>query len=217
MLTGSTKRGSLLLVFLLISSGILVADTIDEIYRQLTAKYDTIENYAADFHQNNYWKVQDRTMKSNGIVYISGEKMAIVFTTPSGQKMIVDRELYLIDEVERTIIITGIEHTGGMFKPNDIIRLYWMKSERELINVDDQTYKIILVPEDDPYTARAEMLIRKGDYLITGVSYEDHQQNRVEFRFSNEVVNRPVDQQVYTVPKDEDFSIIDSRDNKPRE
>ncbi|MBW6515443.1 MAG: hypothetical protein K0B81_02355 [Candidatus Cloacimonetes bacterium] len=217
MLMVSNNRFILLLLIFVVSYGLSSAITIDEVYQQLTAKYDTIEYFAASFTQTNYWKIQDRLMESQGEIYIANQKMAIIFSSPPGQKMILDETLYLINEVERTMIITDMEHTGGLFKPNDIIDLYWNQSAKELIVDNEDTYKIVMIPEDDLYTARAEMIIRRSDFIIVGVSYEDHNKNRVDFNFHDERVNQRFDMSVFNVTPDKDYTIIDNRINIPQE
>lgn len=217
MHTGSTKKFITILVLFLLWQAFLTAATIEEVYQQLLTKYETIGNYTADFTQINYWKTQGRSMESKGSIYIAGARMAILFRQPPGQKMIIDESLYLIDEIERTLIITSIEHTGGLFKPNDIINLYWNQSARELVEVDENTYRLILTPENDPYTALAEVLIRRSDFLITGVSYQDHQENRVDFSFYNEQTTGSIDLRIFEIPQGNEFTVIDNRNVPSRD
>lgn len=212
---GSIRKATVALIMIMIYTGLTAALTIDEVYLQLIDRYTEIDYYTADFNQINYWRAQNRQIESRGKIYMADDKLAVIFSRPPGQKMVVDDAVYLVDEVERNIIITSIEHTGGLFKPVDVIQFYWEYSEKELVAEEDEIYRIVLFPEDDPYTARIEAEIRSTDFLITAVSYQDHQENRVEFDFFNEQVDDPIDSQIFEVVMEEDYTIIDNRANIP--
>jgi outer membrane lipoprotein-sorting protein len=211
MLMGLISRLFIIVILLQISCGNLRALAIDEVYRLMQNKYRTVENYSADFTQTNYWQLQDLEMRSEGSIYIAGEKMAVIYRKPAGQKLVIDEALYLIDEAEKTVIITGIEQTGGFYRPTEIIDYYWDRSEKEIIPLEAEEYLIILTPENDPYTAEIGLKVSKNEYLITAVTYIDHEQNRVEFLFFDEQINKTIDKSVFLIPSDQTYTVIDNR------
>lgn len=212
-------KPSLILVIVVTLSGVLRGESrtlsLDDVYEKMTRKYETMNYYQANFIQKNYWKVQDLKMESTGTMFISGEKMAIVFRNPPGQKLVADEVLYLIDDIDKTIIITTVDHTGGMFNPIDIIDFYWSSSRKEMIVEEETGFLITLIPENDPYTAMIELRIRAADFIITSVAYQDFQQNRVEFNLHGEKINQPFDRGIFEVVLDDDYTIIDNRNLPP--
>ena len=211
MLMGSIKRLILLIALFFLWQNMPAVQDIDDLYRELLSVYDAMEYYQADFRQSNYWKTQDIGMESEGRIYIEGEGFALIYSQPSGQRLVIDRAVYLIDDNDKTLIITDIEHTDGLYKPADILRHYWEQSEKELIGSDSDIFTLILMPENDPYTSRVEMEIRKDDILVRRVYYEDHQQNSVEFLFSNERIDERFADDVFDTAVEEDYMIIDNR------
>src|SRR5690554_4537941 len=211
MLMESIKILVLLFSLISLTYGSLAGLTLEDVYQDLLRVYDEMDYYQADFEQSNYWPVQEISMESEGRVYIEGEQFALIYSRPSGQRLIIDRAVYLIDENDKNLIITDIEHTDGLYKPVDILRHYWEQSEKELISSDEDVFILILIPENDPCTSRVEMDVRKHDYLVKRIFYQDHQQNSVEFRFINEKIDERFSRNVFSTQVEDDYVIIDNR------
>ncbi len=211
MLMVFIKRTTICALLISASIGLLTAVSLDEVYNRMVDRYERLNYYTAGFIQHNKWIAQDLEMKSEGKIYMTDEKTAIIYSHPAGQRMIVDEAVYLIDEKEKTVIITGIEQTEGVFTTTDIIDFFWDSSKKEIYIDDESFYRIILKPYEDLYTAEIEIKICRKDFLIKAAAYKDHHNNRVNFEFFDERLDYPIDQNLFKVLFGEDYTIIDNR------
>jgi len=198
----------LLLLFYIVSISLRSEDKLENIYQYLMNSYNVIDTYQADFIQYNHWEEHDITADSEGRIFITKNKYALDYYNPEGQKVIIDSLVYIIDEIEKTIIITM---TDENINPIDIISTFWDKSSKDIKSKEAESIKIRLVPEDDPDIKNILITIKRPDYLITKIEYKDFENNRVKFTFLNETINEPIDKSVFIIPKKRDYSVFDQR------
>jgi len=213
---GSDKLLKLFVVFLvlLLNIVVLLSDTLDnlEVIRQnLTNTYQSLSSYQADFKQINHWQEQQTQLVSEGVIFIEGEKFTLSYTKPGSQRIVIDDDkVYIIDDKDRTIIIAELQ---DHLNPVGIINLYWNKSKTAIKKETDKELVIILTSIEDPTIREIEVEVRKKDFMILRINYEDFDDNKVEFRFLNEKMNRQLDKKAFHIPLNEGYAIIDqSRD-----
>ncbi len=182
----------------------------DEIYNELIDRYNGISSYKAAFRQQNFWSDSDISMESEGFIYLSAQQMALIYSDPVGQRLVIDDYVYIVDESEKNIIITELDQDFH-FSPINVLKHYWQNSAVEVELSENNKAELSIYPNDDLYTAKIEVVISRDNMLIAMISYLDHQSNKVQFKFSDYSINIDIKQTVFTIPERDGYTIIDQR------
>ncbi len=180
-------------------------DILDETAMRITEVYASMSTFQADFIQKNYWIEQDLELVSRGELMIKGERFSLVYFEPDGQRVIVDDKVFVLDDNERTAIITGMD---DQYIPHLAINHYWNVSKPKLLDSND-VISIELIVENDPDISRIHTLVCSSQKLIREISYEDHDGNKVEYIFRDIKIDEYISDEVFSVPELQDYSIID--------
>lgn len=178
---------------------------LDYIGESIIQTYTELTSFRANFTQKNYWAEQDLDMTSEGELVFQGEKFSLTYSEPQGQRVIVDGKAYIMDDVEKTVIITDIDE---QFLPHLAINHYWGVSEAKLLD-SNGVLTIELRPKTEPDIKRIVAVVCSVSYLIREVSYKDYDGNIVRFVFNNIKTDELIADDAFALPELSEFTVID--------
>lgn len=194
-------------IVLLMGVTCLIAnDKVNEIYEKMSSRYASAETIKAGFVQMNHWQEEEIMLISEGQFLMDKERFALIYSRPEGQKIIVDKNVYIIEEKERRMIIAEADE---QLSPIDKMHFYWGKSDVRLIEENDDAYILKIEPSSDEDTKSIIVTIEKENHFVRKIVYEDFSQNKVDFMFGDKVVNAKLDQSQFEIPNRDDYTVID--------
>ena len=181
---------------------------MDMIYKDLLSNYQTIETLVAQFNQTNLWPDSEIAIESKGTIYISHDRVCLIYEEPQGQKLILDQKVYIIDSRDKNIMIADLD-TNFQINPINIVSHYWQNSQKTIVFSSNNEVEIKLSPDDNSQVYYIKVVIDRTRMLIMAISYHDWQNNQVHFTFNSFQINLDIDSSVFEIPSVDGYTIID--------
>jgi len=195
------------ILFILLFPVLLVANdkTLESIYEQILITYSTIYAYEAEFMQENYWNEINVCKTSEGKLYYNKENLLMDYIQPKGQKLqIKENSITMYDPVTEQAFIS--DQVDIELRPDKLISHYWDVSEKELIGKYEDTEIIqLMTPESEI------ILITITNSLVMEFNIVDINENFVNYKFSNILINKGLAESIFELNFPENTSVIDTR------
>jgi outer membrane lipoprotein-sorting protein len=155
--------------------------------------------------QENYWKELDTFKQSYGKIYYDSSHMLLDYEEPAGQKLLIVNSAITIYEPSSNQALISNEINMEL-RPVTFISQYWDISQKELIEENEKSIKIkFITPEKE------QIFIHLNDCLITEFLILDEFENSVVYKFSSEIINEQLPENIFQLNLPENTNIIDSR------
>ncbi len=198
---------SKLVVIIVLFLGVLAAQSGDlvHIYNNIVSVYDTITTFQADFVQENYWSEMDISQISQGSIYFDTTNLTLEYSTPVGQKLLIDKEKITIFNASSHQVL--ISEKGDIkLRPLEIIKKYWQESEISILDETEEGLSLKIS------TNIGETLyLQISNYLVTNLNIVDSENNSVKYSFSEMDINNSLPDGIFIFDIPGDASVIDSR------
>jgi len=173
----------------------------DQLMREISTRYETIETFEADFTQANSWAAMDSGIESNGKIYYDQSNLIMRYQAPEVQIMkVTDEEITVFSSTSNQMMIS--KNNDISLKPLELLKQYWDISTIYLQENTDG-YKVKLQYEG----GRVEANII--DSLIYDIILYDVSGNSVKYHFSNMKINKELPENIFQVEVDDSVEILD--------
>ncbi len=189
-----------LLITILLLPVNLFAIELDEVVKNLQARYDEIKEFQADFSQEAVFKISQMTEKGTGKVYIKKpDMMRWDYIKPRRQTIIINKRdilIYLPDEKQ---VMKDKLPAGGVTPTTFISDVTRMRDDFNILliqnkrNAGSGMHNLSLTPKKEGMNIKKVMLdVSEKDYLILKLTITDIQDNVTTISFSNMKANAGV-------------------------
>ena len=206
------------LFFVIIFSFFLLGAKVDKFVKKIQKRYDKIENFVADFSQENYIKSMERRSHFYGKVYFSNDnKIRWDYLKPTKDQFISNgKKVWYYNEKERQVFVG---RTSRFFGSNvAFLFLTGMKKIRDIFNIEEEKssplskelLKLKLIPKKKDQ--RINFIIADVDkqtFLINRLEIHDNMDNLIIVKFSNIKLNVPLPNDLFVFQAPEGVEIIE--------
>ncbi len=202
------KKINLILILLL--STLLAAQTTQELYQKLSARYSNLKSFQADVSQENHFVQINKTLSYTGKLYFQKDRMLMSFTSPSVQRLMIHNgfaELY--DADSKTLFKSRVEPQFNKMNPIEILEHFWQKSELKILENKGGKSRVRLTPAKDPLISSLEATLDNHSGLVSSLSYTDKSSNRVSYKFSNINLDKPIPASVWNFSYPKNIQVIE--------
>lgn len=198
-----------LLITILLLPVNLFALELDEVVRNLHARYDNIKDYQADFSQQAVFKISQMTEEGTGKVYVKKpDMMRWDYIKPRRQTIIINKKdiiIYLPDEKQ---VMKDKLPPGGVTPTTFISDVTKIRDDFNILlhkrNAGSGMHNLSLTPKKEGMNIKKVILdVSEKDYLILKLTITDLQDNITTVSFSNIQTNAGVkdDHFAFKIPK----------------
>jgi outer membrane lipoprotein-sorting protein len=191
------------IIFLLFSA-FLGAGTLEDSYAKMEQAYAGLTSWQATLNQTNYFAESQTTLKSLGNCYYRNSKVAIYYTKPAVQSILIaEGKVTVYDQASKTALKSALTSSVQSLNPVEIIRSYWQKSKQSIVSSDKGKTHIKLIPKSDKMLKEVNFTLNDADGFITSLSYKDQQGNVVTLDFSKLKINQTIPASIWklSLPK----------------
>lgn len=194
-----TKFIAILLIFICLIS-VLQADKVDDTYQRMLKGYSKLSSWQAVINQTNYFNQTQTTLKSTGIFYYQNKKIAIKYNKPNEQSLIIkDGALTMYDKNSNAVIKSRLTTAVQSLNPVEIVKTYWQKSEKVVLQSTGQSDVLSIKPKKDEQIKDIRVTVNHNTGLISKLIYLDKQGNSVTVTFSKMKVNKSIPDTIWTL------------------
>ncbi len=181
-----------------------------ELRHQIDKSYGTLKTWQADIIQTNYFRQLNRKITYHGRIFYGSERLLIEFSRPHHQRLSIDNSrVQLYDAQTNTVFKTKVLPEFGRINPVDILRHYWNLSTVSITKHDNKTVSVVLIPQNDPMIKKINTRIRRSDWIVEQLSYQDGGGNTVTYDFSNIRINAAISASVWEFRPPSDAQVIE--------
>jgi outer membrane lipoprotein-sorting protein len=197
------------IILFLLSCAFLPADQLADTYAKMEKAYAGLTSWQASLNQTNYFAQPQTTLKSLGNCYYKTNKVAIYYTKPGIQSIIVsDGKVTVYDKASKTVFKSALTSSVQSLNPVEIIRSYWQRSAKSVISSRNGKTQIKLIPKADKQLKEVSFTLNDTDGYITSLSYKDLQGNTVTLSFGNMKINKSIPASVWKLNLPKDTKVI---------
>ncbi len=199
----------LILVFLLLCSLSLYAQSTEELRQKLESTYRDLSTWQARLTQTNYFAQIKQSTTYEGHFFYQPPRLLIRFDKPHQQRLQIEgKDVSLYDAQSKSLLKTSLLPEFERMNPIQILQHYWSRSQVEISKRDKQRITIILRPESDNFIKTLNAVIDYGTGFIVELAYTDFSGNTVTYKFSNSRANQKIDPAVWKFAPPADTQVI---------
>ena len=190
------------------------AQSADQVYSQLQAKYKGIQSVRAEFSQTMTSEFTDEAVTSDGVVVMQGNKYRV---ETKAQTLVTDGKVtWVYLPADQQVLINDYVQDETNFSLNEFLFDYadrYRVSGVKTAQLDGQThYVLTLTPkQQDAFFTSVVLSMRDRDDLVTRLQVEDVNGTKMDFRLKNIQVNPKLDSNVFTFKPPRDVEVVDLR------
>jgi len=204
------KTINLIILIPMMLSMTLSAISIGELRRQINKSYGALKTLQAEVTQTNYFRQLDRKITYQGKIYYSAERLLIDFDRPHRQRLAIDNyRVHLFDAQTNTVFKTKVLPDFNKLNPVDILRHYLSVSTVSITGHDRNSVSVLLIPNKDPLIKQINARIRRSDWIMEQLSYQDNGGNTVTYDFANIRINTTIPAAVWEFKLPPDTQVIE--------
>lgn len=191
---------------LLLLSICLYAEQLDDIYAGVLDYYSRVKTFEANLFQENYWLEIDTQKSSSGKLYFNNDSLYINYSEPDEQQLYVLNNTVIMHDKHSNQAIY-MDKSDFDIKPVDVITSYWQTGSKRLIQAENDEVVIAITKDDQ----KLQVILRKN--LIIKITITDDNGNRVSYQFTDQKINKPLPQRIFTPDFPANTNIIDNRNH----
>jgi outer membrane lipoprotein carrier protein len=203
----------LIVITLSVSCLILSADSLLDSFLE---RNERIKTFQADFEQRNLWPELEMEKSSLGKIFIKGDNIRLEYSNPSKQLMIgTEKELMFYFPKQKQLIKQDANYWQLLLSPELLAKEYLNYCNLKETHKVKEGYLFIFSPTEEMSDFKKVMIMFSDtDSLIIHFEYEDKYNNAVEFNFSNQIINQPISDTLFTFQIPDSVNVIDQRIGK---
>jgi outer membrane lipoprotein-sorting protein len=200
----------IIIALIIIISTPLTAKTNANISKLLES-YKKLNTWQATLSQTNYYKQSGTSLKSSGSMYFKQGSLAIRYTKPMEQALLVqDGKVTIYDKSANTVLKTRLQSAVQSLNPAEIISAYCQNSTITKLSSRDSvvTYSLKPLKDDNISEIRFSMYAKTG--YVQQLTYFDKQQNYVKLEFTKMKVNQPISPSVWKLSLPKNVRVLEN-------
>lgn len=203
-----------LLTALAVPSGPATAQSVDEVFERLKAKYESIDALRANFSQTMRSSYMDEEATSHGILIASGEKYRV---ETDGQTLVTDGIVtWVYMRSQDQVLINDYSEDEQSFSVSEFLFNYddnFDATSVETTTVDGEEHFVLrLDPEsEDTFFTEATLSLRTRDDIITRLQVVDVNGTTMEFTLTDIELNPTLDASEFQFTPPNGAEVIDLR------
>jgi outer membrane lipoprotein-sorting protein len=198
MASQTVIRVLLIIIILIMLCGVLQADKVETTYQQMLKAYSNLNSWQAVISQTNYYVQTKTTLNSTGTFYYQKGKAAIRYNKPNEQSLIIQNgTVKMYDKSSNTVIKSRLVSAVQSLNPVEIVKTYWQKSDKTVIQSTEQSTILSIKPKADEQIKEIKATVGTKSGYITKLVYLDMQGNSVSIAFSKLKINKPIPASVW--------------------
>lgn len=208
---------ALLLVGLFAAAGVhenVQAQTADQVYERLKARYKSIQSVRAEFTQTTTSDYDDGAATTRGVLLMQGNKYRV---ETGDQTLVTDGKVtWVYVPRDRQVLVNDYVEDETTFSLNDFFFDYaerYRVTNVSTAQLDGQKHFVLtLVPKaQDTFFTEVVLSMRDRDELVTRLQVQDVNGNRMDFRLANIEVNPPIGAETFTFRPPQGVEVVDLR------
>jgi outer membrane lipoprotein-sorting protein len=198
-----------LIIVCAISFACLQAGKLEDAYANIEKAYSDLTSWQSVIVQTNYFFQQKTTLKSQGNFYYQTNQVAIHYTKPAPQSIIIkDGGITIYDKSSKTAVKSRLESSVQSLNPITIVKTYWQISGKTLLSEKNNKTQIRLKPREDKRISEITFTMDNGSGFITSLFYKDIGGNTVSMDFTGIKANKTIPASVWNLKLPKDIKII---------
>jgi len=204
------KISLLIVITLSISCLVLFADSLLDSFLD---RNERIKTFQADFEQRNLWPDLKMEKTSSGKVFTKGNNIRLEYSNPKKQLMIgTEKELMFYFPEQKQLIKQDANYWQLLLSPELLAKEYLNYCNLQETHKVKGGYLFIFLPTEEMNDFKKVMIMfSDSDSLIIHFEYEDKYNNAVEFNFSNQIINQPISDTLFSFQVLDSVNVIDQR------
>ncbi len=191
-------------------SALLHADRLQDSYNKMLATYAKVNSWQAAITQSNYFAQSQSTLKSSGTFYFQRGKVAIYYTKPQVQYLLVtDGKVTIYDQAARSAMRSGLLSSVQSLNPVEIVKTYWNASQKSLVQSVQGTTAILLKPKSDKQIKEITVTLQNSTGYVKKLSYRDISGNTVSLSFTSGKVNQAIPKKIWNLPIPKSVKVLE--------
>lgn len=206
------KIMSLLLLF----SGILAAQDVKDIVKEIQEKYEDIEYLSADFIQIEQFKLTGSRSETKGKIFI---KDGIQYRLETEDQSIATdgKSVWTYNKFTNQVLIDRVKPGDGSLLPRDLLFKYpkdYMASLFDKEKIDGRQFYILkLDPKEDVYgyVKSMKIWVDSKSYIISKIEYNDFNDNTSMFEVREIDTEKKLPDGLFIFQIKEGMDVVDLR------
>lgn len=203
-------RIKIIIVLLLMSLCIahIQAVEADELRVRLERSFSELKSLQANVAQTNYFAQIKKSINYTGMIYYEPSQLLLRFDKPHLQRLhIKASQVQLYDAQSRSMLISELQAEYARMNPLQLLQHYWDKSTVSIQKQQKNLISLRMDPRKDSFIRSINATIDYNTGLIQELSYRDHSENTVTYKFSNIRTGINIDKKVWSFspPKDTEY------------
>ena len=205
----------LLLLVLLCFVTVSYAIDGDEIIKKTKKKFNSTENFSANFIYKFKWKLADQSNEYYGKIYLKHENK---FRIETDDQLIVSdsKTLWTYSKLNNQVIIDNLENAEGNLLPSEM----FLKFSNEYKNIlkkeekidDSDCYLVLLTAKDkNIFIKEMKVWIDKKTWLTKKIEHVDINENITGYTLKNILINSKLDNNLFKFKNKNNIEVIDMR------
>ncbi|MEA3475723.1 MAG: outer membrane lipoprotein carrier protein LolA [Candidatus Cloacimonadota bacterium] len=209
------KNKTFLLISIILFANYLILSA-DSLLDSFLERNERIRTFQADFEQRNLWPELEMEKSSLGKVFTKGNNIRLEYSIPNKQLMIgTEKELIFYFPEQKQLIKQDANYWQLLLSPELLAKEYLNYCNLKETHKVKGGYLFIFSPTEEMNDFKKVMIMFSDtDSLIIHFEYEDKYNNAVEFSFSNQIINRPISDTLFSFPIPDSVNVIDQRIGK---
>ena len=190
------------------------AQTAEEIFDRLKAKYDTIETLRAEFSQTMTSEFSDDVETSSGVLTMKKDQYRV---ETQSQTLITDGiTTWVYLPYEKQVLINDYEEDEMTFSINDFFFNYqdqYEVTEVKTARIDGLNHHVLtMIPtRGDAFFLSVTLSMRDTDDVVTHLEVVDANGTTMAFQLTNIVLNPVVEDDLFHFTAPDEVEIVDLR------
>ena len=205
-----------ILSLLLLFSGILAAQDVKDIVKEIQDKYEDIEYLSADFVQTEQFKLTGSRSETKGKIFI---KDGIQYRLETEDQSIATdgKSVWTYNKFTNQVLIDRVKPGDGSLLPRDLLFKYPKDYMASLFNkekIDGRLFYILkLDPKDGVYgyVKSMKIWVDSKSYIITKIEYLDFNENTSIFEVRQIDTEKKLPDGLFTFQIKEGMDVVDLR------
>ena len=192
-------------VLLLLAVSMYAQSSTNAIKQKLESSFAALSSLQADVQQTNYFAQIKQTIRYDGKIYYEPSRMLIRFDKPHLQRLMIQgSEVQLYDAQSRSMLTSELLPEFSRMNPLQILQHYWDKSKVSIVEEKGKVVSLRLDTAKDSFVRQINAKVNLDSGMLMELSYKDHSENTVSYRFSNLRTGHKIDSKVWSFnpPKD---------------
>lgn len=190
------------------------AQSADQVFKRLRAKYDGVQSVKAEFTQTLTSSYSKESSSSSGTVYLQGNKYRV---EAAGQTLVTDGKVtWVYLPSDKQVLINDYQKDETTFSLNDFLfahRDRYNVVKSTTTRLDGQKHHVLTLKpkQKDAFYTEVVLSMRDKDNVVTRLQVQDLNGTKMFFTLKNIQLNPKLNSTVFTFQPPKNVEIVDLR------